>query len=146
MHSRWFAFQIFFTSEFVKKYPASVLNMVQMITAFILSAVSMVVFGETDFQVTTQGWLSVLYLGVISTTLCYLLQTACQKYVDETKAAIVLSMESVFGTIFSIIILHEIITPRMVIGCVIILAAVIISNLSDKKGEISNEEIQCSNI
>ena len=138
-----FAFQIFFTSEFVKKYPASVLNMVQMITAFILSAVSMVVFGETDFQVTTQGWLSVLYLGVISTTLCYLLQTACQKYVDETKAAIVLSMESVFGTIFSIIILHEIITPRMVIGCVIILAAVI---LSDKKGEISNEEIQCSNI
>jgi drug/metabolite transporter (DMT)-like permease len=117
-----------------------------MITAFILSAVSMVVFGETDFQVTTQGWLSVLYLGVISTTLCYLLQTACQKYVDETKAAIVLSMESVFGTIFSIIILHEIITPRMVIGCVIILAAVIISNLSDKKGEISNEEIQCSNI
>ena len=141
-----FAFQIFFTSEFVKKYPASVLNMVQMTTAFILSAVSMVVFGETDFQVTTQGWLSVLYLGVISTTLCYLLQTACQKYVDETKAAIVLSMESVFGTIFSIIILHEIITPRMVIGCVIILAAVIISNLSDKKGEISNEEIQCSNI
>ena len=128
------------------KYPDSVLNMVQMITAFILSAVSMVVFGETDFQVTTQGWLSVLYLGVISTTLCYLLQTACQKYVDETKAAIVLSMESVFGTIFSIIILHEIITPRMVIGCVIILAAVIISNLSDKKGEISNEEIQCSNI
>ena len=130
----------------MKKYPASVLNMVQMITAFILSAVSMVVFGEPDFQVTTQGWLSVLYLGVISTTLCYLLQTACQKYVDETKAAIVLSMESVFGTIFSIIILHEIITPRMVIGCVIILAAVIISNLSDKKGEISNEEIQCSNI
>lgn len=71
----------------MKKYPASVLNMVQMITAFVLSAVSLVLFGETDFQVTTQGWLSVLYLGVISTTVCYLLQTACQKYVDETKAA-----------------------------------------------------------
>lgn len=121
-----FAFQIFFTGEFVKKYPASVLNMVQMITAFVLSAVSLVIFGENDFQVTTQGWLSVLYLGVISTTVCYLLQTACQKYVDETKAAIVLSMESVFGTIFSIIILHEVITLRMVIGCAIILAAVII--------------------
>ena len=74
----------------MKKYPASVLNMVQMITAFVLSAVSLVIFGENDFQVTTQGWLSVLYLGVISTTVCYLLQTACQKYVDETKAAIVL--------------------------------------------------------
>ena len=141
-----FAFQIFFTSEFVKKYPVSILNMVQMITAFVLSAVSLVIFGETDFQVTTQGWLSVLYLGVISTTLCYLLQTACQRYVDETKAAIVLSMESVFGTIFSIIILHEVITLRMVIGCVIILTAVIISNLSDTEGEANNEKIQCDNI
>lgn len=140
-----FAFQIFFTGESVKKYPASVLNMVQMITAFVLSAVSLVIFGENDFQVTTQGWLSVLYLGVISTTVCYLLQTACQKYVDETKAAIVLSMESVFGTIFSIIILHEVITLRMVIGCAIILAAVIISNLSETEGEAKDEEIQCSN-
>lgn len=129
----------------MKKYPASVLNMVQMITAFVLSAVSLVIFGETDFQVTTQGWLSVLYLGVISTTVCYLLQTACQRYVDETKAAIVLSMESVFGTIFSIIILHEVITLRMVIGCAIILAAVIISNLSETEGEAKDEEIQCSN-
>ena len=129
----------------MKKYPASVLNMVQMITAVVLSAVSLVIFGENDFQVTTQGWLSVLYLGVISTTVCYLLQTACQKYVDETKAAIVLSMESVFGTIFSIIILHEVITLRMVIGCAIILAAVIISNLSVTEGEAKDEEIQCSN-
>ena len=88
-------------------------------------------FGETDFQVSQTGWLSVLYLGVISTTVCYLLQTASQKYVDETKAAIILSMESVFGTLFSLIILHEILMPRMIVGCVIILAAVIISNMAE---------------
>ena len=80
---------------------------------------------------TAQGWLSVLYLGVVSTTICYLLQTACQQYVDETKAAIILSMESVFGTFFSILILHEQVTPRMAAGCVMILAAVIVSNLAD---------------
>ncbi len=126
-----FAFQIFFTSEFVKKYRAVVLNFVQMLTAVLLSIVSLFLFGETEFHVTTQGWLSVLYLGVISTALCYLLQTASQKYVDETKAAIILSMESVFGTIFSILILHEQVTVRMICGCVIILAAVIVSNLAD---------------
>ena len=93
-----FAFQIFFTGEFVKKYPASVLNMVQMITAFVLSAVSLVIFGENDFQVTTQGWLSVLYLGVISTTVCYLLQTACQKYVDETKVLVLFFVVGVVKT------------------------------------------------
>ena len=136
-----FAFQIFFTSEFVKKYPASVLNMVQMFTAFVLSAISLMIFGENDFQVTTQGWLSALYLGVVSTTICYLLQTACQKYIDETKAAIILSMESVFGTIFSILILHEVVTVRMVIGCAVILAAVIISNMSETSEETEDKEI-----
>lgn len=130
-----FAFQIFFTSEFVKKYRATALNFIQMLTAFILSFISMFAFGETSFEVTTKGWMSVLYLGVISTTLCYLLQTASQRYVDETKAAIILSMESVFGTLFSILILHEVITLRMVIGSVVILAAVIISNLSEAQGE-----------
>ena len=126
-----FAFQIFFTSEFVKKYRAVALNFVQMLTAVLLSFVSLFLFQETEFHVTAKGWLSVLYLGVISTALCYLLQTASQKYVDETKAAIILSMESVFGTLFSILILHEQVTLRMVCGCVIILVAVIVSNLAD---------------
>ena len=126
-----FAFQIFFTSEFVKKYRAVVLNFIQMLTAVLLSAICLFLFGETDFHVTPQGWLSVLYLGVVSTALCYLLQTASQKYVDETKSAIILSMESVFGTLFSILILHEQVTLRMVCGCIIILAAVIVSNLAD---------------
>ena len=78
-----FAFQIFFTSEFVKKYRAVVLNFIQMLTAVLLSAICLFLFGETDFHVTPQGWLSVLYLGVVSTTLCYLLQTASQKYVAD---------------------------------------------------------------
>ena len=136
------AIQSFQTGEMGKKYPAAVLNLVQMFTAFVLSTISMFVFGETDFQVTTKGWLSVLYLAVISTTICYLLQTACQKYVEETKAAIILCMESVFGTMFSIIILHEVITPRMVVGCIIILIAVIISNLSESGGEGNGENLQ----
>lgn len=126
-----FAFQIFFTSEFVKKYRAEVLNFVQMATSFILSLISLFIFQETEFQVTGEGWLGVLYLGVVSTTICYLIQTLCQKYVDETKAAIILSMESVFGTLFSVIILHEILTPRMIAGSLIILAAVVISNLAE---------------
>ena len=126
-------------SEFVKKYRAVVLNFVQMLTAFLLSSISLFLFGETKFQVSAKGWLSVLYLGVISTTVCYLLQTASQKYVDETKAAIILSMESVFGTMFSILILHERVTLRMVCGCVIILAAVIISNLADAQAEPETE-------
>ena len=90
-----FAFQIFFTGLFVQRYRATVLNCVQMVTAFVLSVVAMVAMGQVHLTPTTDGWWSVLYLGVVSTTICYLLQTACQQYIDETKAAIILSMESV---------------------------------------------------
>ena len=51
-------------------------------------------------------------------------------------------MESVFGTVFSIIILHEVIKQRMVAGCIIILIAVIISNLSESGGEGNGENLQ----
>ena len=125
-----FAFQIFLTSEYVEKYRATILNFVQMLTAFVLSFICMILSGQTNFIITTRGVLSVIYLGVVSTTITYLIQTACQKYVDETKAAIILSLESVFGTFFSILILSEQITMRMVIGCILILTAVIISNFS----------------
>lgn len=128
-----FALQIFLTGEFVKKYRVSVLNFIQMATAFLLSFAGMFVAGETEFVVNTSGVLSVLYLGVVSTTICYLIQTACQQYVDETKSAIILSMESVFGTLFSIWILKEVITPRMAIGCIIIFVAVLIANAPSKE-------------
>lgn len=131
-----FAFQIFLTSEYVIKYRAAVLNFVQMLTAFVLSFFCMIVSGQTNFIITNRGISSIIYLGVVSTTITYLIQTACQKYVDETKAAIILSMESVFGTFFSVLILSEEITMRMVIGCILILTAVTISNYS---GEIEPE-------
>ncbi len=127
-----FAFQIFLTGEFVKNNRVSALNFIQMATAFLLSVVSLCISGETDFAVTASGIFSVLYLGVVSTTVCYLIQTACQQYVDETKSAIILSMESVFGTLFSIWILHEVVTPRMLAGCAIIFIAVLIANAPSK--------------
>lgn len=135
-----FAFQIFLTGEFASKYRVTVLNSVQMATAFVLSAGFLLVMGQVSVRATSTGWLSVLYLGVISTALTYLLQTNCQKYVDETKAAIILSMESVFGTLFSVILLHEHVTLRMIAGCVLILAAVILSNYSvEQKMEMEVE-------
>lgn len=143
-----FAFQIFLTGEFAPRYRASALNMVQMFTAFLLSLVCLVLFGELHFEASSKAWMSAVYLGVASTTVAYLLQTSCQKYIDETKAAIILSMESVFGTLFSVLLLHEAVTVRMLAGSVIILAAVIVSNASAGSGGEREEEheIQGSHI
>lgn len=128
-----FALQIFLTGEFVGKIRPTVLNFLQMTTAFILSGVGLIVTGSFRFKPSMESLLAVLYLGIVSTTITYLLQTISQKYVDETKSAIILSMEAVFGTIFSVILLHETVTVRMITGSVLILAAVLVSEVSFSK-------------
>lgn len=124
-----FAFQIFLTGEYVGRIRPSVLNFLQMTTACVLSVIGLICTGGFHFNPSVKSLLAVAYLGVVSTTICYLLQTVSQKYVDETKSAIILSMEAVFGTIFSVIILHETVTTRMIVGSLLILAAVLVSEV-----------------
>lgn len=122
-----FAFHIFFTGEFSKKHNGVVLTVVQFAVATVLSLILQILFKETKIDAKMSSIIGVFYLGVFSTTIAFLLQTLCQRKVTETKAAIILSLESVFGSILSVIILHEVLTGKMVIGCLIIFAAIIIS-------------------
>lgn len=133
-----FALQIFLTGEYVGRIRPAVLNFLQMTTACVLSAAGLLLSGDFTFAPSTRSLLAVLYLGVVSTTITYLLQTVSQKYVDETKSAIILSMEAVFGTFFSVLLLHENVTVRMLAGSALILAAVLVSEVSFKKESKSN--------
>lgn len=125
----FFALQIYYTGKYVETCRASVLNMLQMLVAFICSMITSFIFNEGMVSLNFKASLSILYLGLISTFICYLLQTTCQRYIEESKAAIILSMESLFGTILSVIILHEILTFKMIIGCALILSGVLISSI-----------------
>lgn len=124
-----FAFQIYLTGLFSSKISIPVLNFLQMSTACLLSFAGLFVGGNLSFNAGKESLLAVIYLGIASTTICYFLQVYGQKYVEETKSAIILSMESVFGTIFSVIILSEAVTGRMLLGGGMIFAAVLISEL-----------------
>ena len=124
-----FAFQIYLTGIFGKKIRPSILNFLQMFTAFCLSIIGLLFSGSINLSLSKQGISAIIYLGVVSTALCYFLQTAAQKHVDETKSAIILSMEAVFGTLFSIILLGEKPNLKMVIGGIMILSAVLIFEL-----------------
>lgn len=122
-----FALHIFFTGEFVKRHDAMALTAIQMIVAFVLSMISVFATGDYHISAVGNSWISVIYLGVFSTSAAFFLQSVSQKYTDETTAAVVMSMESVFGSVFSILIVHDPVTSRVVIGCLLILSAVIIS-------------------
>lgn len=68
-----------------------------------------------------------LYLGLIASMLGFLVQNVGQKYLSPNTASILLSFESVFGLIFSVIFLKETVTAKMLAGCVLMFAAAVIS-------------------
>ena len=105
-------------------------------------------FNEIKIQAQISSIIGVLYLGIFSTTIAFLLQTICQRDVSQTKSAIILSLESVFGTILSVIILHEVLTLKMIVGCLIIFCAIIISETKLsflKKNNLKKEDTKSIN-
>lgn len=122
-----FAFHIVYTAKYVKDEDPITLTIIQMVTAAVIGWLALFVRGEISMPFEGEGLLSLLYLGIFSTAIAFLLQTASQKFLSETKAAIILSTESFWGMTFSILIIGEIITLRMAIGAMLILLAVIVS-------------------
>ena len=70
---------------------------------------------------------SLLYLGVVSTMLTTVLQNICQKYTPPSKASLIMSLESVFGTVCGILVLHEGLSLRTFAGFALIFAAIVLS-------------------
>lgn len=144
----FFALQIIYTSTYVAGENAFALNTIQMGSAAAVAIVVALIQGETiDFS-NTSGNLSILYLGIFSTMLSFLLQTGSQQYTKETETAIILSTESVFGMLFSAILLKEVISNRMYLGAALIMMGVILVQLkprANKKMVVPYEEKKSDN-
>ncbi|WP_433595739.1 DMT family transporter [Lysinibacillus xylanilyticus] len=124
-----FAFDIFCTNLFVQKEDAIALTIIQFITASVIGV--LVVVGQGDIPTTfeKEAIYSIIYLAIFSTTLAYLFQNIANQYTSATKAAIILSTESFFGMVLSVIFLHEVLTSRMVVGAILILLAILIAEV-----------------
>jgi len=72
----------------------------------------------------------IMFAGVMSSGVAYTLQMVGQKYAKPAVASIVMSLESVFSVLAGWIILNERLTSRELTGCIIVFAAVIISQIS----------------
>ncbi len=75
------------------------------------------------------GLPSVAYLGVFSTFICFFLQTWAQTKVNPSKVAIILSMESLFGSIFGVLFGMDVFSYNLLIGGIIILSSTILTEI-----------------
>lgn len=109
------------------------LSLIQFTTVSLLSLIFALIF-ESPFDINgVIGVLpEVLFLGIGSSGIAYTLQIVGQKNTEPAIASIILSLESVFGAVFSAIFLHERMITKEYIGCAVVLLAVIISQTDIK--------------
>lgn len=127
-----FAIQITFVDIFAPSVDALRLNALQALVCAVLSS-GIAAFTE---QPTWQGiWdcaLPLAHTGFLSMGAGYALQIIGQKHVEPTLSSLIMSLESVFAVIFEMLLLQQFLTGWETIGCVLVFAAVILSQIEIK--------------
>lgn len=121
----FFALHIIALERYSAHVDAICMTGMQMLTAGILSTICALVFetAPSTFPMGAMG--NVLYLIFVSTLLAYLLQTYAQKFTTANSASLILSMEALFASIFSFLILHEVMSFPMIIGACLIFSSIL---------------------
>lgn len=109
------------------------LNCIQALVVTVLSVPWALLTETVDASLIASCWLPLGYAGVLSMGVAYTLQIVGQKGVAPSAAALLMSLESVFAALFGWLLLHETMTRAEVLGCVLVFAAVVISQLPEKK-------------
>jgi len=121
-----YALQTVYTDKYTKIHDPINLTIVMIVFTFICAFAASLMQGGVP-QMSASVALSLLYLGVVPTFAAYLCQNIGQKYTTAVNAAIIMSMEAVFGAILSVLILREVMTLQMIIGSAVVFAAIIIA-------------------
>ena len=123
-----FAVHIVYIDRYTDSQDTIILTVMQMIFASIFSWILAPIcdggFPAAAFQ--SEVVTGMLYLGLLSTMVGFLLQNVGQKYTAPSTASLLLSFESVFGVLFSVIFLQEQLTLRMLFGCGLMFFAVVL--------------------
>lgn len=123
-----FACHITATGHYANKDTNTIgLTIIQLGVAAAISVLWCLIAGESFSGTTANAIGNAIYLGVFPTFLAFLLQTVCQRYTTSTQAAILMCFETVFGNIFSVLLLGERFSAQMLIGFAVIFLAIITS-------------------
>lgn len=123
----FFAAHIVAGARFGGKSDPILLTILQFGTASVCSWVLGFTTETFPKEIPLNAALGLLYLAVFATTIALLLQNIGLKYADPTSGAILLSLESVFGVLFSMLFYQERLTLRLGAGFLLIFIAVILS-------------------
>lgn len=133
----FFCGQILLIEKFAPLCDGIKLSCVQFYTSGIITLILMFIFETPNWQSIHTAAVPLLYSGIMSCGLAYTMQIIGQKYCEATIASLIMCMESVFAVLSAAILLHETLTPREIIGCVIMFLAILVSQIFNGKNQKS---------
>lgn len=126
----FWAIHILTIDNFTKRVDPLKLSFIQFATCSILSVITAFIFEDITMTGISNALIPILYGGLLSVGVAYTLQVVAQKNAKPSHAAIILSMESVFGAIGGAILLGESMSGRGYVGCALILAGILVSQIN----------------
>ena len=123
----FYGLHIIVTSRTAENRDPVLITMLQFATAAVVCFIGAVLFEPAPHDIGSGTWLSIAYMTFICTGLCYILQTVGQKYTPPSQTAVILTLESVFGSAISVILGVESLTFNIALGFFLIFIAIITS-------------------
>lgn len=123
----FYGLQIIVMEQYVESGSSLTLSAVQFAVAGLICWAGALPFEAAPAALSGSDWLSIAYMSVGCTALCFFLEAWGLKYTPSSTAAMIMTLESVFGTLFSMIFYHETLTPRLFVGFALIFLAVVTS-------------------
>ena len=128
----FYAVQIMLIDKFMEENISGVqLSFMQFFVAAIVSIIAMFIFEQPNLADIKTAAPSLFYSGIMSCGIAYTLQIVGQKHASPVVASLLMCLESVFAVIAAAIVLHEGMSPREAAGCLIMFAAIILSQVSE---------------
>ncbi len=120
------------------------LSCLQFFVSGIINVIMMFIFEEPQMLPILKCWATIGYSGVMSCGVAYTLQIIGQKHTDPTSASIIMSLESVFATLSTVILVAlgfnltgGAMTMREIMGCVLMFIAIILVELPHPQKNIN---------
>lgn len=129
----FYALQIVFTAKYASDDDPIQLVFIELLVVGVIFWVVSLSAESMPTNVTFTSFLPILYLSFICTAVAQFCQMVGQKHTSSNSAAIILSLETVFGTLFSVIFYHEVLTLQLICGFVIIFIAVLLGEIDRKE-------------
>lgn len=123
------AFQILCVEKIASRSDAVVAATLQIAWVALFSTVMALGLEPFPPVLSRPAWASLLYAGFFSTSLGLLVQNLAQKFTPSTHASVLMSLESLFGALFGILLLGEIFTTRMACGGALIFLSALLTSL-----------------